>query len=183
MWKARPDDKPNGQQPANGGSQPVSNPSASMSRPAPAPIPTRMSEHSEIAHIGKSVVIKGELSGSEDLYLDGEVEGSIELTGHSITIGPNGRVKANIHAREVVILGKVDGNVNGDERVEVKRSGVLSGDISTQRILIEDGAYFKGSIDVQKNPAKSAERREMAMAAAASTAMSPGSSMSEVRKI
>jgi cytoskeletal protein CcmA (bactofilin family) len=154
-----------------------------MPRPTPAPIPTRMSEHSEIAHIGKSVVIKGELSGSEDLYLDGEVEGSIELTGHSITIGPNGRVKANIHAREVVILGKVDGNVNGDERVEVKRSGVLAGDISTQRILIEDGAYFKGSIDVHKDPAKSEPRREMAMAAAAGTAMSPRNPLSEVRKI
>jgi cytoskeletal protein CcmA (bactofilin family) len=182
MWKARPDDKPNGQ-PANGGSQPASNLSTSMPRPTPAPIPTRMSEHSEIAHIGKSVVIKGELSGSEDLYLDGEVEGSIELTGHSITIGPNGRVKANIHAREVVILGKVDGNVNGDERVEVKRSGVLAGDISTQRILIEDGADFKGSIDVHKDPAKSEPRREMAMAAAAGTAMSPRNPLGEVRKI
>jgi cytoskeletal protein CcmA (bactofilin family) len=184
MWKARPDDKPNGQQPANGGSQILNNSSAPMSRPAPAPVPTRMSEQSEIAHIGKSVVIKGELSGSEDLYLDGAVEGSIELTGHSITIGPNGRVKANIHAREVVILGKVDGNVNGDERVEVKRSGVLAGDISTQRILIEDGAYFKGSIDVHKDPAKAGEptRREMAMAAAAGSSV-PHNPLSEARKI
>ncbi len=180
MWKARPDDKPNGQ-PANGGSQ-FNSASVSIPRPAPAPIPTRMSDHTEIAHIGKSVVIKGELSGSEDLYLDGEVEGSIELTGHSITVGPNGRVKANIHAREVVILGKVNGNVNGEERVEVKRSGVLSGDISTQRILIEDGAYFKGSIDVHKDPAKSAERREVAMAAAAGASL-PRTPASEVTEI
>ena len=184
MWKARPDDKPNGQQPANGGSQPFNSASVSMPRPTPAPVPTRMSDHSEIAHIGKSVVIKGELSGSEDLYLDGEVEGSIALAGHSITIGPNGRVKANIQAREVVILGKVDGDVNGDERVEVKRSGVLTGDISTQRILIEDGAYFKGSIDVHKDPAKNASpRKEMAMAAAASTSLSTTNPASEVRKI
>lgn len=118
----------------------------------------------DVAHIGKSVVIKGELSGSEDLYLDGEVEGSIELRSHSLTIGPNGRVRANINAKDVVIHGKVDGNVRGNERVELKKSAVLNGDVITQRIVIEDGAFFKGSIDIQKGEAKPETARAMAAA-------------------
>jgi cytoskeletal protein CcmA (bactofilin family) len=105
---------------------------------------------SDIAHIGKSVVIKGELSGSEDLYLDGEVEGSIELRDHSLTIGPNGQVRASINAKDVIIQGKVDGNVSSSGRVELRNSAILIGDISTQRIVIEDGAYFKGGIDITK---------------------------------
>jgi cytoskeletal protein CcmA (bactofilin family) len=105
----------------------------------------------DVAHIGKSVLVKGELSGSEDLYLDGEVEGSIDLQEHSLTIGPHGRVRANVKARDVVVHGKVDGNIHGTERVELKRSAVLMGDISTQRIVIEDGAYFKGAIDIKKD--------------------------------
>jgi len=104
----------------------------------------------DVAHIGKSVIVKGELSGSEDLYLDGEVEGSIELSGHSITIGPNGRVRANVHARDIIVFGRVDGNLQAGERVDLKKSAVLVGDISTQRIAIEDGAFFKGGIDIQK---------------------------------
>jgi cytoskeletal protein CcmA (bactofilin family) len=107
----------------------------------------------DVAHIGKSVVIKGELSGSEDLFLDGEVEGSIELHDHNLTIGPNGRVRANINAKEVVIQGKVDGSISGSDRVELRKSGVLVGDIVTQRIIIEDGAYFKGGIDIRKDNA------------------------------
>lgn len=129
----------------------------------------------DMAHIGKSVIIKGELSGSEDLYLDGEVEGSIELNAHNLVIGPNGRVHANVRARDVVIHGKVDGNVYGVERVELKKSGVLSGDIFTQRIVIEDGAFFKGGIDIKKDgkeaskssEAKPEQRHEPVPAAAA----------------
>ncbi len=121
----------------------------------------------EVAHIGKSVVVKGELSGSEDLYLDGEVEGSIELRNHSLTIGPNGKVRANVQAKEVVVHGKVDGNVRGSDRVELKKSAVLNGDIATQRISIEDGAFFKGSIDIQKVEAKPEPAK--AVAAAVST--------------
>jgi cytoskeletal protein CcmA (bactofilin family) len=127
----------------------------------------------DVAHIGKSVLIKGELSGSEDLYLDGEVEGSIDLQDHSLTIGPHGRVRANVMAKDVVVHGKVDGNVQGTERVELKRSAVLVGDISTQRIIIEDGAYFKGAIDIKKEskPAAKAESQKSFAAAA----VSPGS--------
>jgi cytoskeletal protein CcmA (bactofilin family) len=166
MWKSEPDNKPK-IQPGNGGGQPTPGAAPTMTRPIPAPVPTRTADHTEMAHIGKSVVIKGELSGSEDLYLDGEVEGSIELKQHRITVGPNGRVKANINASEIVILGRVDGNVNGEERVEVKRSGVLNGDIKTQRILIEDGAYFKGSVDIHRDAPKSTDspRKGLAMAA------------------
>ncbi len=127
----------------------------------PAPSTSRPPEtlRADLAHIGKSVIIKGELSGSEDLYLDGEVEGGVQLRQHSLTVGPNGKVKGNINAREVVLLGKVDGNVRGDERVELKRSAVLVGDIATARISIEDGAFFKGGIDIAKE-AKSESKRD-----------------------
>ena len=111
----------------------------------------------EVANIGKSVIIKGELSGSEDLYLDGEVEGSIELRGHNLVIGPNGRVRAQINARDVVIEGKVDGNVHGAERVSLRKSAILAGDIATQRVMIEEGAYFKGRVDIHKDAGKKAE--------------------------
>jgi len=121
----------------------------------------RTSEQSrtDVAHIGKSVVVKGELSGSEDLYVDGEVEGSIELHDYNLTVGPNGRIRANINAKEVVIHGRVDGNITGKDRVELRKSAVLSGDIVTQRILIEDGAYFKGGIDIHKDQAPRREQQ------------------------
>jgi cytoskeletal protein CcmA (bactofilin family) len=108
----------------------------------------------DVAHIGKSVIVKGELSGCEDLYLDGEVEGNIDLREQNLVIGPNGRVRANVHAKDVIIHGKVDGNVFGADKVELKKSAVLNGDISTQRIVIEDGAFFKGAIDIRKGEGK-----------------------------
>jgi cytoskeletal protein CcmA (bactofilin family) len=132
----------------------------------------------DVAHIGKSVLVKGELSGSEDLYLDGEVEGSIQLRDHSLIVGPHGRVRANIQARDVVVHGKVDGNIRGTERVELKKSAVLVGDISTQRIIVEDGAFFKGAVDIQKETGKSEAKKEMAMAAAASFSPTASSSSS-----
>lgn len=110
----------------------------------------------EFAHIGKSVVIKGELSGSEDLYVDGHVEGTIELRNHNLIVGPNGNVKANVSAKGVVVQGKVDGTVNATERVELRKSAVVNGDVITQRIAMEEGAFFKGKIDIQKEPAKAA---------------------------
>jgi|SRR5271155_4890487 cytoskeletal protein CcmA (bactofilin family) len=108
------------------------------------------------AHIGKSVVIKGELSGSEDLYVDGNVEGNIELRNNSLTVGPNGKVKANVSAKSVVIQGKLDGSVNASERVELRKSAVVTGDVTTQRIAIEEGAFLKGKIDIQKEAGKAA---------------------------
>jgi cytoskeletal protein CcmA (bactofilin family) len=100
------------------------------------------------------VVIKGQLSGSEDLYLDGEVEGTVELTGNSLTVGPNGRIRANITAKEVIILGKVDGNINAAEKLQLRQSGILNGDVTTARIVIEDGAFFKGSVEIQRADSK-----------------------------
>jgi cytoskeletal protein CcmA (bactofilin family) len=106
-------------------------------------------ERADVGHIGKSVVIRGELTGNEDLYLDGEVEGSVNLRDHKLVIGPNAKIKANITARDVVVHGRVEGNISGSERVELKRACTLIGDVSTQRVAIEDGAYFKGAIDVK----------------------------------
>jgi cytoskeletal protein CcmA (bactofilin family) len=105
------------------------------------------------AHIGRSVLIKGELSGSEDLYVDGTVEGNIELPGSNLMVGPNGRVRAGIRARGVIIEGKVDGDIEATERVELRKTAVLMGSIVTQRVSIEDGAYFKGGVDVKRQAA------------------------------
>jgi len=108
----------------------------------------------EFAHLGKSVVIKGELSGSKDLYVDGNVEGNIELRNHSLTVGPNGNVKANVSAKAVVIQGRLDGSVNASDRVELRKSAVVTGDLTTQRIAIEEGAFLKGKVDIQKEGGK-----------------------------
>jgi cytoskeletal protein CcmA (bactofilin family) len=104
----------------------------------------------EQATIGKSLVVKGELSGSESLYIDGKVEGAINLPGNRVTVGRNGQVAANISAREIVVLGKVRGNLTASDRVDIRSDGSLTGDVVAARISIEDGAYFKGGIDIRK---------------------------------
>ena len=108
----------------------------------------------EFAHIGKSVIIKGELSGSEDLYVDGQVEGSIELSGNRLIIGPHGQVRANVNAKGIIVQGKMDGNIRTTERAELTKSAIVTGDIATQRVAIEEGAYFKGKVDIQREGAK-----------------------------
>ncbi len=123
----------------------------------------------DAAHIGKSVVIKGELSGSEDLYLDGEVEGSIDLLNHNLTIGPHGRVRAQVEAQDVVIHGTVEGNVHGSSRVELKKTASLMGDIFTRRIVVEEGAVFKGSVETQRETAPEPKREITAAAVASSS--------------
>jgi len=110
----------------------------------------------DLAQIGKSVVIKGELSGSEDLYVDCQVEGSIALKGNSLTVGPHGQVKASVEAKGVIVQGKLDGNVQASDRVELRKSAVVNGDISTQRISIEEGAFLKGKVDIQGKAEKAA---------------------------
>jgi len=102
------------------------------------------------ATIGKSLVVKGEVTGSESLYIDGKVEGAINLPGNRVTVGRNGQVAANISAREIVVLGKVRGNVTASDRVDIRSEGSLTGDVTAQRISIEDGAFFKGGIDIRK---------------------------------
>jgi len=120
-----------------------------ISEAAPAPRPVAATTADQ-ATIGKSLVIKGEVSGSESLYIDGRVEGSINLSGNRVTVGRNGVVAANINAREIVVLGKVRGNLTASDRVDIRSDGSLTGDVVAARISIEDGAYFKGGIDIRK---------------------------------
>jgi cytoskeletal protein CcmA (bactofilin family) len=108
----------------------------------------------EMTLIGKSLVIKGELSCDEDLYIDGQVEGTIDPKGNRLTVGPNGRVKANVNACAVVVQGKLEGNIQASDRVDLKQSAVVTGDIAAQRISIDDGAYFKGRVNIQKESPK-----------------------------
>ncbi len=105
----------------------------------------------EATHIGESIVVNGEVSGSGNVYVAGELEGSIELLDGNLTVGPDGRIRANLRARSIVIQGRVDGNLYGLERVELKRSATVAGNIYTPRITIEDGVSLKGSVLVQKD--------------------------------
>jgi cytoskeletal protein CcmA (bactofilin family) len=126
------------------------------------------------ANLGKSLVINGELSGSEDLYVDGSVQGTIDLKGYRLTVGPNGRVKANVTAKSAVVHGKLEGNINASDRVDLKHSAVVTGDISTQRISIDEGAYFKGGVDIRREGSKQESMPETKAAGAPAVA---GSSM------
>ncbi|MGH9597601.1 MAG: bactofilin family protein [Edaphobacter sp.] len=133
-------------------STPATNFEASPTRPATvgagagaSAVPT-----GEQATIGKSLIVKGELTGSESLYIDGKVEGAINLPGNRVTVGRNGQVAANIVAREIVVLGKVRGNCQASDRVDIRSEGSLTGDVIAARISIEDGAFFKGGIDIRK---------------------------------
>jgi cytoskeletal protein CcmA (bactofilin family) len=101
-------------------------------------------------NIGQSIHIKGELTGNEDLVIDGQVEGTISLKDHHLTIGKNGKIQAAIQAKSVKIDGSVEGNVNAGEVVEITNSGSLQGDIVSPRIIISDGARFKGTVDMDR---------------------------------
>ena len=103
-----------------------------------------------LAQIGKSLKLKGEITGNEDLYIDGEVEGRIELKEHSLTVGLNGKVHADVSARLITILGHLQGNVKAGERTEIRKTGSFEGELLTAQIVIEDGAVFRGSIDIVK---------------------------------
>ncbi len=147
MWKPnQPGTTPAAPEPVRPTS-PAATPAFSSGAPAATPgaIP-----NSEQATIGKSLVVKGEVSGSESLYIDGKVEGAINLPGNRVTIGRNGQVAANISAREIVVLGKVRGNCQASDRVDIRSEGSLTGDVIAARISIEDGAFFKGGIDIRK---------------------------------
>jgi cytoskeletal protein CcmA (bactofilin family) len=115
---------------------------------------TQLRSTAEQASIGRSLVIKGEISGSESLYIDGKVEGTINLHDNRVTIGRNGDVKANVNAKEVVVMGKLHGNVAVKDRVDIRAEGSLSGDVVAHRLSIEDGAYFKGSVDLKRSEQK-----------------------------
>ena len=149
MWKRDEAVKPTSGQPATPAPV-VSTPLASA--PA-APQPESRRIERDMVNIGKSVVIKGELNGSEDLTIEGQVEGKIELKDHVLTIGPNGKIKAQVFAKAVIVLGEVNGNVTASEKVDIRDGGSVDGDIISPRVAIAEGAHFRGSVDMQRKGA------------------------------
>jgi cytoskeletal protein CcmA (bactofilin family) len=181
MWKRDEAVKPT--VPAGSGSTPAPTavpPAAEAARTPSAPSePQRGMERSTV-NIGKSVVIKGELSGSEDLTIEGQVDGKIELRQNVLTIGPNGKIKAQVFAKSVVILGEVTGNVTASEKVDIRDNGSVDGDIAAPRVAIAEGAHFRGSIDMQRTGAgtKSEQKADKADAKPATPAPQPTPSAS-----
>ena len=162
MWKRDEAVKPTG--PATPGSVPATSPgtpsAAEAARTQPSTIITDPHRVERTAvNIGKSVVIKGELNGSEDLTIEGQVEGKIELRQNVLTIGPNGKIKAQVFAKSVVILGEVTGNVTATEKVDIRDNGSVDGDIAAPRVAIAEGAHFRGSIDMQRTASGKSEAR------------------------
>jgi len=157
MWNKK--EEPPAPRPAS--TPPASVPTPEIKKKEPTPVsstPYRTPEPDSrnAATIGKSVKIVGQIFTKEDLYVDGDVEGTIESQENKVTVGPNGRVQASIRAREVIILGQVQGNVETSDKVDIRKDAKLVGDITTSRISIEDGALFKGSIDIKKPEPKPA---------------------------
>jgi cytoskeletal protein CcmA (bactofilin family) len=162
MWKRDEAVKPtapegSGPAPAQPGKAPLAA-DAAPTRPATAGDLQRGQEKTAV-NIGKSVVIKGELNGSEDLTIEGQVEGKIELRQNVLTIGANGRIKAQVFAKAVIILGEVTGNVTATEKVDIRDNGSVDGDIAAPRVAIAEGAHFRGSIDMQKGTAPKADTK------------------------
>src|SRR6187397_134635 len=170
MWKRDESVKP--------ATPPAQTPAATPSAPvaaAPAASEPRTQIGRDNVNIGKSVIIKGELSGSEDLTIEGQVEGRIDLKDNVLTIGPNGKIKAEVFAKAVVVLGEVTGNVTASEKVDIRDNGSVDGDIASPRVAIAEGAHFRGSVDMQRKsgaPA-AATQPQAAKPAVAPTASQP----------
>jgi cytoskeletal protein CcmA (bactofilin family) len=158
MWKRDEAVKPTSGQPATpataASTQPVSTPAAAQ--------PDVRRIERDIVNIGKSVVIKGELNGSEDLTIEGHVEGRIELKDHVLTIGPNGKIKAQVFAKAVIVLGEVNGNVTASEKVDIRDGGSVDGDIISPRVAIAEGAHFRGSVDMQRKGVQPGQQQKSA---------------------
>ena len=127
----------------------------------------------DVVNIGKSVVIKGELNGSEDLTIEGHVEGTIQLRDHVLTIGPNGRIKAQVFAKAVIVLGEVTGNVTASDKVDIRDNGSVDGDIVSPRVAIAEGAHFRGSVDMQRKGSGGQAKADGKPAAAQAAASQP----------
>ncbi len=156
--------------PASGQSAvPQTSAPAVASTPAPRVDANNRMER-DIVNIGKSVVIKGELNGSEDLTIEGQVEGTIQLRDHVLTIGPNGKIKAQVFAKAVIVLGEVHGNVTASEKVDIRDNGSVDGDIISPRVAIAEGAHFRGSVDMQRKGAAAAQPAAKPAAQPAATA-------------
>jgi cytoskeletal protein CcmA (bactofilin family) len=156
MWKRDQALKPvNGQQATPAVAQ--------FDSPFPAPPAATVSAPSQIGrdvvNIGKSVVIKGELNGSEDLTIEGRVEGTIDLRENVLTIGPNGKIKAQVYAKSVVVLGAVTGNITASEKIDIRDGGTVEGDLVSPRVGISEGAHFRGTVDMQKKPGQAVAQR------------------------
>jgi cytoskeletal protein CcmA (bactofilin family) len=176
MWKRDEAVKPGGSTqpaPAPTAAPASAPPAAEAARPQPV---TSVDTHrglEKTVNIGKSVIIKGELNGSEDLTIEGQVEGKIELRQNVLTIGPNGKIKAQVFAKSVVILGEVTGNVTATEKVEIRDNGSVDGDITAPRVAIAEGAHFRGSIDMQRSGSKAGESKSEQKSAAPAAANQP----------
>ena len=152
MWKRDAAVRPTGEAEGAGGEGQQGAPGktdAAAQRPADD---VRRSLERDVVNIGKSVVVKGELNGSEDLTIEGQVEGKIELRQHALTIGPNGKIRAQVFAKSVIVLGEVTGNIMATERVNIRDNGSVDGDLIAPRVAIAEGAHFRGSIDMQRTP-------------------------------
>jgi cytoskeletal protein CcmA (bactofilin family) len=179
MWR-KEDSKPHGAADASpvpaapAGVTPIASPVAAPKTSHAAPAPAANSARSG-ASISQGIRIKGEVTGSEDLYVDGRVEGKLNLSNGTLTIGPNGTVIADIDAREVVVSGRVEGNVTGRDRIQLWSTGQVSGEVRTERLAIEEGATLRGKVEAGKVPSKIAEVRAAAAAAVAGKAASSSS--------
>jgi cytoskeletal protein CcmA (bactofilin family) len=176
MWK-KEDAKPQGvsdnsPEPTNSSKTSNVTPSSTPSLSAAMPVSSRAS-----ASISQGIRIKGEVTGSEDLFVDGLVDGKLNLTNGSLTIGPNGNVKADVNAREVIVRGKVEGKVTGRDKVQLWSTGQITGEVQTERLSIEEGAVLKGKVEAGKQPIKTTEIKAAAAAASKAsdaTALSSG---------
>ena len=179
MWKRDEAVRPTSGQPA-----------ATPPQQSPAPVNVGTTGHrpdashqmeKDIVNIGKSVVIKGELNGSEDLTIEGHVEGTIQLKDHILTIGPNGRIKAQVFAKAVIVLGEVTGNVTASDKVDIRDNGSVDGDIISPRVAIAEGAHFRGSVDMQRKgaPAQPAKPAQTAATVSSSQQQPQGQSQSQ----
>ena len=156
-WNKR-DDQPNAPEPISNAPRPASSaPSAPVtSSPNPSPEPKRSGDR---ATIGASIIIKGDLSGGEDLVIEGRVEGKVDLKQHNVTIGRSGRVKADVFGKVITIEGEVDGNVFAQEQAILRQAGAIRGNITAPRVILEDGSRFKGSIDMEAKDSSSRNER------------------------
>ena len=154
MWKRDEAAKPGGQSQPSPAPAPVTPAAPQVAAEAARPQPITSVDTprglEKTVNIGKSVIIKGELNGSEDLTIEGHVEGTIQLRDHVLTIGPNGKIKAQVFAKAVIVLGEVTGNVTASDKVDIRDNGSVDGDIISPRVAIAEGAHFRGSVDMQR---------------------------------
>ena len=164
MWNSNK--QPQNDYPASAPAQPATfpaQPAASTFNPTPSPAaPARSSSPAAkgLATLGSGLTVKGQISGDEDLQVEGKVEGPITLKGQRLTVGASGEIVSDVHAREVIVYGKVRGNLFAEDRVEVKKDGSVIGNITGGRVLIEDGAYLKGQIEIQRNSSSKSHHQQ-----------------------